>query len=64
MRKILLILFILSAVQIFAQKAIVKDIQTLEPISNVYIFSDCKSGLTHADGIIDLKGFFPSFMAP
>ena len=57
MRQILLILFILSTVQIFAQKAIVKVIQTLEPISNVYIFSDCKSGLTHADGIIDLKGF-------
>jgi len=42
---------------LFAQRAIVKDMETRQAISNVFVFSQCKSALTHSDGIVNLEGF-------
>jgi len=53
----IILLLLLSFTQVFSQKLLVKDVQTLEPIANVYVFSQCKSALTHSNGMVDLSGF-------
>ncbi len=57
MRNYLLLLLLFLTVGLSAQKVVVKDIQTGEPIPNVYVFSQCKSALTDANGFIDLSHF-------
>ena len=57
MRNYILLTCIIFITNIYAQKIIVKDAQTLEPISNVYLYSQCKSGLTNREGVMDLSDF-------
>ncbi len=53
----LLLLLWLGLVNVYAQKVIVKDAQTGNSISNVFVFSQCKSALTDIDGTFDITGF-------
>ncbi len=52
MRKVLLLILLSSGLQ--AQQIIVKDAETGNPITNLYIFCDSGSTLTNKDGIANL----------
>lgn len=58
MNKLYTLLFLcIVAYGAFAQKVIIKDMDTKLPISNVYVFSQCKSTLSNSEGEVYLKGF-------
>ncbi len=53
----LLLLLWLVLGHLFAQKVVVSDAHTGRPISNVFVFSQCKSALTDANGVFDITDF-------
>ncbi len=49
--------FIILTLVSFSQKIIVKDSETQELISYVYAYSDCQTGMTNQNGLIDVSDF-------